>query len=557
LNVDESIIGESAEELYESAPCGYLSTLPDGRIVRVNRTFLDWTGYTREELLRLRFSNLLPAPGKIFHETHFSPLLDMQGFANEIAFDLVRADGRLLPVLVNTVQQRGSQGAPLLRRTTVFNATDRRRYERELLEARRRAEQAASDLKRLNDTLAERVEAEVAERLKAEAALRQAQKMEAVGQLTGGVAHDFNNLLTIISGNLELLMRQLPGDAARPRRLAEAAIQGARRAATLTQRLLAFSRRQPLDPKPVDPNRLVASISDMLRRTLGETVALETVLAAGLWQTRVDGNQLENALVNLAVNARDAMPDGGKLTVETANASLDESYVATVPEPVPAGQYVMIAVSDTGSGIDKATLERVFEPFFTTKEPGRGTGLGLSQVYGFVRQSGGHVRIYSEVGHGTTVKLYLPRLMGAAGEPGGARREPLTAPRGEGETILLVEDEDELRAFAAEALEDLGYRVLEAWDAETALNLLDREGHIALLFTDVVLPGGTNGRALADEIVRRLPETRVLFTTGYTRNAIVHQGRLDPGVHLLGKPFSYSELAVKVRRVLDGGLHAA
>ena len=276
------------------------------------------------------------------------------------------------------------------------------------------------------------------------------------------------------------------------------------------------------------------------------------MLAGGLWQTKVDANQLENALVNLAVNARDAMPGGGKLTIETANASLDEAYVATIPEPVPAGQYVLIAVSDTGSGIDKATLERVFEPFFTTKEPGRGTGLGLSQLYGFVRQSGGHVSIYSEVGHGTTVKLYLPRRADFAAEPSEAKHDFSGAMvRGEGETILLVEDEDDLRAFTAEALNELGYRVLEAENAVAAIKLLEQEDDIALLFTDVVLPGGTNGRALAEEVVRRRPSTRVLFTTGYTKNAIVHHGRLDPDIKLLGKPFTYSELASKVRALID------
>jgi signal transduction histidine kinase/CheY-like chemotaxis protein len=455
-------------------------------------------------------------------------------------------------VLANTVQKRGPDGRAILRRTTVFNASDRRRYEHELLEARRRAEKAAADLRELNDTLAERVEAEVAERLRAEEALRQAQKMEAVGQLTGGIAHDFNNLLTIIAGNVELLARHLPEDAQRLRRLAEAANQGARRAAALTQRLLAFSRRQALDPRPIDPNKLVASVSDMLRRTLGETVALETVLAGGLWQTTVDANQLENALVNLAVNARDAMPGGGRLTIETANAALDEAYVAAVPEPVPAGQYVLIAVSDTGTGMDKATAERVFEPFFTTKEPGRGTGLGLSQVYGFVRQSGGHIRIYSEVGQGTTVKLYLPRLVGAgatAGEP--KRLGPAAPATGEGETILVVEDEAELRAFTVEVLSELGYRVLEAETAAGAMKLVERENRIDVLFTDVVLPGGTDGRALAEEAMRLRPAMRVLFTTGYTRNAIVHHGRLDPGVQMIGKPFTYAELASKVREVIE------
>jgi PAS domain S-box-containing protein len=552
LNVDESLLGESAEDLYESAPCGYLSTLPDGRIVRVNQTFVTWIGYSRERLTGMRFADLLTVPGKIFHETQYAPLLDMQGFANEIAFDLVCGDGKLLPVLANTVQKRGPDGRAILRRTTVFNASDRRRYEHELLEARRRAEKAAAELRELNDTLAERVEAEVAERLRAEEALRQAQKMEAVGQLTGGIAHDFNNLLTIIAGNVELLARHLPEDAQRLRRLAEAANQGARRAAALTQRLLAFSRRQALDPRPIDPNKLVASVSDMLRRTLGETVALETVLAGGLWQTTVDANQLENALVNLAVNARDAMPDGGRLTIETANAALDEAYVAAVPEPVPAGQYVLIAVSDTGTGMDKATAERVFEPFFTTKEPGRGTGLGLSQVYGFVRQSGGHIRIYSEVGQGTTVKLYLPRLVGAAAAAGEPKRLGPAAPAtGEGETILVVEDEAELRAFTVEVLSELGYRVLEAETAAGAMALVERENRIDVLFTDVVLPGGTDGRALAEEAMRLRPAMRVLFTTGYTRNAIVHHGRLDAGVQMIGKPFTYAELASKVREVIE------
>jgi PAS domain S-box-containing protein len=552
--MDQGSLIETAEELYESAPCGYLSTLPDGTIIRANQTFLTWIGMERQDLVGNKcFQDLLSVGAKIFYDTHFAPLLRMQGFVNEIAFDLTCADGRLLPVLANTVQKRDANSRPVVHRITLFNATDRRKYERELLLARQRAEQATEELRRLNETLEERVAQEVAERLKAEEALRQAQKMEAIGQLTGGIAHDFNNLLTIIVGNIELLQRRLPEGTDRLQRAATHAMEATRRAATLTQRLLAFSRRQPLDPKPIDINKLVAGMSDLLRRTLGEVVVLETVLAGGLWRAQADPNQLENAILNLAVNARDAMPDGGKLTIETANARLDEAYVEALAEPVPAGQYVLVAVSDTGTGMDKATMEKVFEPFFTTKEAGKGTGLGLSQVYGFVRQSNGHVRIYSELGEGTTIKIYLPRLIGSDEEPAEVSTRSPAMVRGAGETILVVEDEPDLRTYTTEALRDLGYRVLEAGDGRGALEIVEQHPEIELLFTDVVLAGGMNGRALSDEVSRRRPGLPVLFTTGYTSNAIVHHGRLDPGMHLIGKPFTYAELASKVRRMLDGG----
>jgi DNA-binding response OmpR family regulator len=376
--------------------------------------------------------------------------------------------------------------------------------------------------------------------------------MEAVGQLTGGIAHDFNNLLTIILGNIELLQRRLPDGSERLQRAADHAMAATRRAATLTQQLLAFSRRQPLDPKPINANRLVADMSELLRRTLGETVVLETVLAGGLWRTQADPNQLENAILNLAVNARDAMPAGGKLTIETANARLDEAYVQALAEPVPAGQYVLIAVSDTGTGMDQTTMKRVFEPFFTTKEAGKGTGLGLSQVYGFVRQSNGHVRIYSELGEGTTIKIYLPRLIGTEAEPATAPSNALGATRGDGETILVVEDEHELRHYTTETLREFGYLVLEAPDGQTALDIINHHPEIDLLFTDVVLSGGINGKALAIEAQHRRPDLKVLFTTGYTSNAIVHHGRLDPGVHFLGKPFTSAELVAKVRQLIDG-----
>jgi PAS domain S-box-containing protein len=552
VSVDQKALIETAEELYDDAPCGYLSTLPDGTIVRVNQTFLNWTSFARQNLVGTRLQNLLTVGGRVFYDTHFGPLLHMQGFVNEIAFDLRCADGQALPVLVNAVQKKDANGRPYIHRITAFNATDRRKYEQELLLARRKADEVANELRKLTTTLEDRVMTEVAERLKAEEALRQAQKMEAVGQLTGGIAHDFNNLLTIVVGNIELLQRHLPQDAARLRRAAESAMQGAHRAAALTQRLLAFSRRQPLEPKPVDANKLVAEMSELLRRTLGETVLLETVLAGGLWRTLADPNQLENAIVNLAVNARDAMPNGGKLTIETANARLDEAYVEALPEPLPPGQFILIAVSDTGSGMDKETMTKMFEPFFTTKEAGKGTGLGLSQVYGFVRQSNGHVRIYSELGEGTTVKIYLPRLSGPEEQVDETPAGIMGVPKGEGETILVVEDEHDLRHYTTQTLRELGYAVLEAPDGQGALDILHRNPQVDLLFTDVVLTGGMNGRALADEALRRSPRLRVLYTTGYTANAIVHHGRLDPGVHFIGKPFTYAQLAAKVRALLDG-----
>ncbi|HEX7205525.1 MAG TPA: ATP-binding protein, partial [Xanthobacteraceae bacterium] len=330
------------------------------------------------------------------------------------------------------------------------------------------------------------------------------------------------------------------------------ALQGVQRAVTLTNRLLAFSRQQPLAPKPIDANKLVSATCEFLRRTLGETVSLEAALAAGLWRAHADPHQLENALINLTLNARDAMPEGGKVTIETANCYLDESYVSAIPEPVDVGQYVMIAVADTGTGMDPLTVERAFEPFFTTKEVGRGTGLGLSQVYGFVRQSAGHVRVYSELDEGTTVKIYLPCYVGADEHVEAA--EPTRAANGAigTETILVVEDDEALRSYTVETLAELGYRVLSATNGAAAIDILDSGADIDLLFTDVVMPGGLNGRQLANEAVRRRPGLKVLFTTGYTRNAIVHHGRLDPGLEMIGKPFSSDELTRKVRAILDG-----
>jgi PAS domain S-box-containing protein len=415
------------------------------------------------------------------------------------------------------------------------------------LEERVRAE---TMLREVNETLEQRVSDEVARRSQAEEALRQAQKMETLGQLTGGVAHDFNNLLQIVTGNLEIIQRNLPEEESRLRRAAVNAAKGAERAATLTQRLLAFSRRQPLSPKRTELNKLIAGMSDLLHRTLGETTEVETVLAPRLWPVEIDANQLENAILNLAVNARDAMPEGGKLTIETQNSHLDESYTADNAEVAP-GQYVMVCVSDTGSGMDEDTVARAFEPFFTTKDVGKGTGLGLSMVYGFVKQSGGHLKIYSELGEGTTVRLYLPRLTGTAATEEFIAEE--VVPEGSREELILVcEDDDQVRAYSAEALRELGYRVIEAADGTSALRAIEQhDGRIDLLFTDVVLPGGMTGAVLAQRARELRPDLKVLFTTGYARNAIVHHGRLDAGVELLTKPFTYAALAAKIRAMLD------
>ena len=379
----------------------------------------------------------------------------------------------------------------------------------------------------------------------AEQALRQSQKMEAVGQLTGGVAHDFNNLLTIIIGNLGIAKRGVV--EARAERALNNALVGAERAAQLTQRLLAFSRRQPLNPRVLDINKLIVAISDLLTRTLGENIELETISGAGLWNVEVDASEMESTLLNLALNARDAMPTGGKLTIETSNAYLDDEYCRE-HEGILPGQYILVAITDSGAGMSAETIDRAFEPFFTTKEAGKGTGLGLSQVYGFMKQSGGHVKIYSESGEGTTIKLYLPRREGNELVISGD--DDLNSERGGGETILIVEDDDGVRQYASEILRDLNYQVIEAKDSATALRLLDADKKFDLLLTDVVLPG-KNGRELANEVERRRPGTKIIFMTGYSRNAIVHHGRLDPGIELIPKPLTERVLARKIRQVLD------
>jgi signal transduction histidine kinase/ActR/RegA family two-component response regulator len=380
--------------------------------------------------------------------------------------------------------------------------------------------------------------------------LAASQKLEAVGQLSGGIAHDFNNLLMIVIGNLETAerhVRQLAASSNLARALAHAK-RGAQRAAALTSRLLAFSRRQPLNPKPINLNNFLSGLQEFLQRTLGERIEVQTVGSAGLWTVEVDTNHLESCIVNLAINARDAMPGGGKLTVEAVNVSSDEDYFRFNPELAP-GQYVVICVTDTGTGMSPETLSHAFEPFFTTKEPGQGTGLGLSQVYGFVKQSGGHVKIYSEVGQGTTIKIYLPRFHGdtvAEAEPEAAIAEGEAT-----ETILVVEDDNDLRTYITDVLRDLSYHVLSVPSAQAALTiLLQDEPRIHLLLTDVVMPG-INGRELGKRAAQMRPGLRILYMTGYSRNAVVHQGRLEEGVDLLEKPVSQAKLALKVREMLD------
>lgn len=395
------------------------------------------------------------------------------------------------------------------------------------------------------DMSAQRHATEVLE--KTRAALFQSQKMEAIGKLTGGVAHDFNNVLQVLRGNLELLEGRHARDAWSRERL-EKAIEAVERGATLAAQLLAFGRRQALQPVVVNLAGMLRGMDDLLRRALGETVEIETVVGGGLWNTQVDPHQLENVILNLAINSRDAMPAGGRLTLELANAMLDDQYVLSIAD-VPAGQYVMLAVTDTGIGMSADIVEQAFEPFFTTKPEGVGTGLGLSMAYGFVKQSGGHIKIYSEIGQGTTIKIYFPRSTEAAGEPAVRHGAALV---GGNETILVVEDDRKVQSTVVDTLSQLGYAVLKADDAQSALAIVRSGIHIDLLFTDVVMPGPLRSPEMARQAARMLPHLKVLFTSGYTQNAIVHGGRLDAGIELLSKPYSREQLAHKIRRMLQG-----
>ena len=407
------------------------------------------------------------------------------------------------------------------------------------------------------ETAAERQRLDDERRAALESQLRQSQKMEAIGQLTGGVAHDFNNMLAIIIGSIDMLQRKLLRGDANVSRLADNAMEGAQRAASLTQRLLAFSRQQPLVPVVIDVNGLIGGITELLRRSIGESVELECVQSGGLWRTLVDPGQLEQAIINLAVNARDAMNGNGHLTIETFNASLDDRYSAEHAD-IEAGQFVAVAISDGGQGMTPDVMAKAFDPFFTTKGVGQGTGLGLSQVYGFVKQSRGHIKIYSEPGEGTTIKIYLPRYLGTdvpvsasvSADPGGI---PAGHPS---EIIFVVEDEDRVRQLTVDSLRDLGYTVVHASGGPAAIRTIPTIGRLSLLLTDIVMPG-MNGRELADRVKSDLPDLQVLFTTGYTRNAVIHDGKLDANVNFLAKPFTVAQLARKVRTVIDSGQQVA
>jgi signal transduction histidine kinase len=453
-----------------------------------------------------------------------------------------RVDGNYYWIEANGRVDRGADGAPSLFPGVLIDVDERRAVEAE-------RDRAITALRTLNDELEQRVTERTAELLKAEEALRQAQKMEAVGQLTGGLAHDFNNLLAGISGSLELMeMRLAQGRTSDVERYMLAAQGATRRAAALTHRLLAFSRRQTLDPKATNVNRLIMGMEELIRRTVGPAIELEVVGAAGLWPALVDAPQLENALLNLCINARDAMPNGGRITIETANKWLDRHGART--HELSEGQYLSLCVTDTGTGMAPEIRDKVFEPFFTTKPIGMGTGLGLSMIYGFANQSGGQVRIYSEVGEGTTVCIYLPRHQGDQVEESLAAASPLTRSE-QSETVLVVDDEPTVRMLVSDVLQELGYTVIEAADSAEGLKILDAGARIDLLISDVGLPGGMNGRQMADAARRSRPELKVLFITGYAENAAVGHGYLDPGMAVITKPFPVDLLAERVREMIS------
>ena len=514
----------------DHAPVMMWVTDPSGSITYMNRLWHEFTGQSQDEALGFgAWETLHPEDRERSERVFFEANAARSPF--HLEFRLRRSDGAYRWSLC-TAGPRFSDGGDFLGYIgSVLDIEDRKRAEEVLWQT--------------NEALEQRVAAAISERAEAEGQLRQAQKMEAVGALTGGIAHDFNNVLQVISANLQLLAYDTAGDS-RARQRVQTAIAAVFRGAKLSSQLLAFGRRQPLEPKVLDIGRRIRGIGEMLRRTLGEGVEIATTVDASIWNAFVDAAQLENALLNLAINARDAMNGSGTLTIEAANAHLDERS-ANRPRDVSAGDYVMIAVSDTGCGIAPHLIERVFEPFFTTKPEGKGTGLGLSMVYGFVKQSGGHTRIESELGRGTTVRIFLPRSEETA--PVEALAEPDLAKGGD-ETVLVVEDDEGLRETVADMLSALGYRVLKAKDAQSALEILESNAHIDLLFTDVVMPGTLRGPELAKLARQRLPGIAVLFTSGYAENAIVHGGRLDEGIDLLSKPYTREAMARKIRHVL-------
>ncbi len=453
-----------------------------------------------------------------------------------------RDDGRYYWIEANGRIECTPDGTPMSFPGVLLDVEERRAVEDE-------RDRAAASLRALNETLEQRVAERTAELMRTEEQLRQSQKMEAVGQLTGGLAHDFNNLLAGVSGSLEMLgIRLSQGRLADVDKYVVAAQGAVRRAAALTHRLLAFSRRQTLDPRPTDVNALINGMTDLIQRTVGPGISVEAVGATALWPALVDAGQLENALLNLCINARDAMPDGGRITIEAANKWLDRD--AALTHDMPEGQYLSLCVTDSGTGMTPDVMAKAFDPFFTTKPIGQGTGLGLSMIYGFAKQSGGQVRIYSEVGQGTTVCIYLPRLYGDVADETLHRAVPPQALTHAGETVLVVDDEPSVRMLVTDVLEDLGYTVIEAADSSAGLKLLQSNVRIDLLISDVGLPGGMNGRQMAEAGRQTRPWLKVLFITGYAENAIIGNGHLDPGMQVMTKPFAVNLLAARVREMV-------
>ncbi|UGQ45059.1 hybrid sensor histidine kinase/response regulator [Massilia endophytica] len=522
--------------IFGQASVGLSELNLQGRFQRVNGALCQMLGRTQQELLGLHMDDLIHPDDKA-ENTAYVEQLKRSGQPFTLEKRYQKPDGSWVWISSSMSRLDDEMGQPLALIAVKTDITERRRIE--------------VALRDLNDTLEQRVAREIAQRDKAEEALRQSQKMEAVGQLTGGVAHDFNNVLQIISGNLHLLHHHLGGDEMAKRRL-EMAVAAVERGAKLSSQLLAFARRQPLQPVVSDLGRLVRNMDELLRRAMGEAVELVTVTGSGLWNTMVDPGQIENVILNLAINARDAMKGEGRLTIELGNAVLDEYYVNNLID-VPSGQYVMLSVTDTGCGMPSEVLQRAFEPFFTTKPEGEGTGLGLSMAYGFVKQSRGHIKIYSEVGQGTSVKIYLPRSMQAEAEESEQEDGPI---RGGDETILVVEDDAGVRQVVLDMVRALGYSVLEAENGEKALRILEGGAHVDLLFTDVVMPGPLRSPELARLAKELVPDLAVLFTSGYPQNSIVHGGQLDAGLELLSKPYRRDELARKLRHVLNNREHA-
>ena len=521
---------ERMAAIFGQASVGLSELGLDGRFQRVNGALCCMLGRSAEELLSLNMNDILHPDDVPGNNVLFQRLVETgESFSLEKRY--LKPDGSQVWVSSNVSRLVDEQGHTRSLIAVKTDITDRRRVEKALHE--------------LNETLEHRVEQEVSERTKAEDALRQAQKMEAVGQLTGGIAHDFNNVLQIISGNLHLLQHLAGADGLMRQRL-DTAIAAVERGAKLSSHLLAFARRQPLKPVVADLARVVRNMDALLRRALGEAIDIVHVGGGGLWNTLVDRSQIENVILNLAINARDAMDGAGKLTIELGNVVLDEHYVHNLVD-VPAGQYVMLSVTDTGRGMSGPVLQRAFEPFFTTKPEGAGTGLGLSMAYGFVTQSRGHIRIYSEPGVGTGVKIYLPRsLMAEADE----EVELSGVVTGGTETVLVVEDDVGVRTTVVDMLGALGYTVLKAEDGESALAVLHSGAQIDLLFTDVIMPGPVSSTEMARQARELQPDIAVLFTSGYAQDVIVHEGRLDAGVELLSKPYRREELARKLRHVL-------